>query len=75
VASGAVITLSEKSILDLRVDAMEPLLSPLGSFLITNHLRFQTRNPIFGRTQLMREFLRRLSYSRPRTVCSMASCW
>jgi hypothetical protein len=55
-----VITLSEKSVLNLRVNAMEPLLGTLGSFLISGNLRFQLRNPIFGCAQLVRKPLRRL---------------
>jgi hypothetical protein len=58
--SAAAIALLKKSIFNLSVDAMEPSLSPLGSFLISSDLRFQLRNPIFGRAQLMREALRRL---------------
>jgi hypothetical protein len=54
----AVITLSEKSIFNLRVDTVQPLLSPLGSFLIGGDFGFQLRDPIFGSTQLMREPLR-----------------
>ena len=38
---------------------MEPLLSPLGALLMSGDLRFQLRNPIFSRAQLMREPLRR----------------
>ena len=58
--SAAAIALLKKSIFNLSVDPMEPSLSPLGSFLISGDLRFQLRNPIFGRAQLMREALRRL---------------
>ena len=53
----AVVTLSEKSIFNLRVNAMEPLLGTLGSFLISGNLRFQLRNPIFGCAQLIGKLL------------------
>jgi hypothetical protein len=46
--SAAPVILPEKSIFNLRVDAMEPLLGPLGSVLISSDLRFQLRNPVFG---------------------------
>jgi hypothetical protein len=53
----AVIILSEKSILNLRIDAMEPLLGALGSFLIGGDICFQLDNSIFGGTQLIRKLL------------------
>jgi hypothetical protein len=56
--AGAPVILTQKSILNLRVDAMEPLLGPVGSFLTSGKLRFQLRDPIFGRVQLMRKLLR-----------------
>jgi hypothetical protein len=56
--AGAPVILTQKSILNLRVDAMEPLLGPVGSFLTSCKLRFQLRDPIFGRVQLMRKLLR-----------------
>jgi hypothetical protein len=37
---------------------MEPLLSSLGFLLIGGDLCLQLRDPIFGRTQLIRELLR-----------------
>jgi hypothetical protein len=58
--AAAPVVLPQKSIFNLRVYAMEPLLRTLGSFLISGNLRFQLRNPIFGCAQLMRELLRRL---------------
>jgi hypothetical protein len=60
VHSAAAVALLKKSIFNLSVDAMEPLLGSLGSFLISSDLRFQPRDPIFGRVQLMRELLRHL---------------
>jgi hypothetical protein len=52
------VILTQKSILNLSVDAMEPLLGPVGSFLTGGKLCFQLRDPIFGRVQLMRKLLR-----------------
>ena len=53
--AATVIPLPQKSIFDLR---MEPLLRSLGSLLIGRDLCLQLRDPIFGRTQLIRELLR-----------------
>ena len=50
--SAAAIALPKKSIFNFRV-TMEPLLRTLRFFLISSDLRFQLRNPIFGRAQLM----------------------
>jgi hypothetical protein len=55
--AAAPVILTRKSILNLSVDAMEPLLGPVGSFLTSGKLRFQLRDPIFGRVQLMRKLL------------------
>ena len=52
------IALRKKSIFNFGVDAMEPLLGPGRSLLISGDLRFQLRNPIFSRAQLIRELLR-----------------
>jgi hypothetical protein len=56
--AAATVILAQKSILNLCVDAMEPLLGPVGSFLTRGKLRFQLRDPIFGRVQLMRKLPR-----------------
>ena len=56
----APVVLPEKSIFNLLANAVQPLFSAFGSFLISIDLRFQLRNPIFRRAQLMRELLRRL---------------
>ena len=56
----AVVTLSEKSIFNLRVNTVQPLLSTLGPFLVGGDFRFQLRQPIFSRAKLMRKLLRRL---------------
>jgi hypothetical protein len=56
----AVIILSEKSIFNLRVNTVQPLLGALGSFLVGGDFRFQLRYPIFSRAKLMRKLLRRL---------------
>jgi hypothetical protein len=53
----ALVILTQKSILNLSVDPMEPLLGPVGSFLTSGKLCFQLRDPIFGRVQLMRKLL------------------
>jgi len=57
--AAAPVILPQKSLFNLSVDAMEPLLGPVGSFLISSDLCFQLRNPIFRRPQLMRKILRR----------------
>jgi len=51
------IILLKKSILDLSVDPMEPLLSPLGSLLMSGKFCFQLSNPILGSAQLIRKLL------------------
>jgi hypothetical protein len=56
--AGAPVIPTQKSILNLSVDAMEPLLGPVGSFLTSGKLCFQLRDPIFGRVPLMRKLLR-----------------
>jgi hypothetical protein len=52
------VTLLKKSVFNLRIDPMEPLLSSLGSFLIGGDLCLQLRDPIFSGTHLIRELLR-----------------
>jgi hypothetical protein len=52
------IALLKKSIFNLRVNTVEPLLGPLRSLLISSDLCFQLSNPIFSRAQLIRKFLR-----------------
>jgi hypothetical protein len=52
------IALRKKSNFNFGVDAMEPLLGPVRSLLISGDLCFQLRNPIFSRAQLIRKFLR-----------------
>src|SRR5262249_36583890 len=52
--------LPQKSIFDLRVNAMKPLLGPLGSFPIRGNFCLELRNPIFGRAQPMRKLLRHI---------------
>jgi hypothetical protein len=56
--TAAPVILPQKSILNLRVNAMEPVLGPIGSFLASGKLCFQLCDPIFGRVQLMRKLLR-----------------
>jgi hypothetical protein len=55
--AAAPVILTQKSILNLSVDAMKPLLGPVGFFLTSGELRLQLRDPIFGRVQLMRKLL------------------
>jgi hypothetical protein len=45
----------QKSIFNLRVDSVEPLLRALGFLPIGCGLRLQLSNPILGRVQLMRK--------------------
>jgi predicted membrane protein len=56
----AALILSEKSILDLRVNFVKPLLGALGLHPICFHLGLELRNPIFGRAKLVRKPLRRI---------------
>ena len=49
----------EGSDFNLRVDAMQPLLRPVGSLLISGEFRLKLRDPVFSRAQLMRKLLRR----------------
>jgi hypothetical protein len=53
-----IIRLLEKSVLNLTVHAMQPLLSPLASLAISFRLGLQFLYPIFCRAKLVREFLR-----------------
>jgi hypothetical protein len=54
------VALLKKSVFNLRVDAMEPMLGALDPLLISGDLCFQLRDPIFGCPQLVRQILRRL---------------
>jgi hypothetical protein len=54
----AAAALLKKPVFNLRIYAMEPLLSLLGSFLMCGDLCLQLRDPIFGGTQSIRELLR-----------------
>jgi hypothetical protein len=49
--------LPEKPLLDLREDLVEPLLGAIGSLLIISYVRLQLRDPVFGRTEFLRELL------------------
>jgi hypothetical protein len=53
------ITRLQKSVFNLGVNPMKPLLGTFGSFLTSGDFRFELRNPIFGGPQLIREFLSR----------------
>ena len=55
--AAAAVVLLQKSILDLRVDFVEPLFSAVSFILINSNLSLQLRDPIFGRLQLVRELL------------------
>jgi hypothetical protein len=58
--AAAPVILPQKSIFDLGINAMEPLLGPISSFLISSEFFFQVRDPIFGGAQLMRKLLRHI---------------
>jgi hypothetical protein len=51
------VVLLQKSVLNLRVDFVEPLFSAVSFILINSNLSLQLRDPIFGRAKLMRELL------------------
>ena len=55
-----VVALAKKSVFNLRINTMEPLLGPLGSLLVGGDFRFQFRYPIFSPAKLMRKLLRSL---------------
>ena len=65
--SSVTVVLPQKSILDFRVDLVQPLLRTVGFVLINPNLSFQFRNPIFGRAKLIRKLLRHLKSMM--TVC------
>ena len=44
---------SDKSLLDISVDFMEPLFGALGPLLVALGVGLQLRNPIFGRAKLV----------------------
>jgi hypothetical protein len=58
--SATTVILIEKSILNLSVDLMQPLLGTLGLLSICFHLILELRNAILGRAELMRKPLRRV---------------
>jgi hypothetical protein len=53
-------TLSQKSILNFGVDAMQPFLSALCLLPVCSDFGLELGNPIFGRAQLVRKVLRRI---------------
>jgi len=55
--AAADVVLLQKSVLNLRVDFVEPLFSAVSFILINSNLSLQLRDPIFGRSQLVRELL------------------
>jgi hypothetical protein len=59
------VALMKKSVLDPRVDPMDPLLGTFGSLLMGGDFCFQLRYPILGRAPLVQKFLRGL-----RRVCT-----
>ena len=65
--SSVTVVLPQKSILDFRVDLVQPLLRTVGFVLINPNLSFQFRDPIFGRAKLMGKLLRHLKSMM--TVC------
>jgi hypothetical protein len=52
--------LPEKSLLDLREDLVEPLLGAIRSLLVISYVRLKLRDPVFGGTKFLREFLSKL---------------
>jgi hypothetical protein len=58
--AATIVTLPKKSILNLSVDAMEPLLCALGLLPVRRHFGLKLGNPIFGRAKLVRKPLRRI---------------
>src|SRR5260221_2461061 len=55
--AAAAVVLLQKSVLNLRVDFVEPLSSAFSFILINSNLSLHLRDPIFGRAKLMRELL------------------
>src|ERR1700730_6922432 len=55
--AAAAVVLLQKSVLNLRVDFVEPLFSAVSFILINSNLSLQLCDPIFGRSQLVRELL------------------
>ena len=47
------VALLEKSVFNLRIDTMEPLLGSPSPLLISGEFRFQLRDPIFGGPELI----------------------
>ena len=55
--SAALILQPEKSLLNLRIDFMEPLFGAFGSILIISDVSFQPRDPNFCRSKLIGKLL------------------
>ena len=58
--AATIVTQPEKSILNLSVDAMEPLLCALGLLPVRRDFGLKLGNPIFGRAELVRKPLCRI---------------
>ena len=58
---------SDKSLLDISVDFMEPLFGALGSLLVTLGVGLQLRDPVFGRAKLVGKLLGHIE--RVLTIC------
>ena len=58
---------SDKSLLDISVDFMEPLFGALGPLLVSLGVGFQLRDPIFGRAKLVGKLLSHIK--RLLTIC------
>ena len=56
--------LTQKEVLDLRVDTMQPLLSPLCSPAVGVKFCLKFHDPVFGRAQLLRKLLRHAKRAR-----------
>jgi hypothetical protein len=54
------VVLLQKSVLNLRVDFVEPLFSAVSFILRNSNLSLQLRDPIFGRSELMGKLLRHI---------------
>src|SRR5262249_22300952 len=52
-----VVNLPQKSIFDLRVNSVQPLLGSIGPISVCVDFSLQFRDPLFGRAQLLRKLL------------------
>lgn len=59
-ASALILLLPKESLLNLGEDLVEPLLGAVRSLLVISYVRFQLRDPVFGRTEFLRELLSKI---------------